>query len=267
MKRYPTVRRVLLLTIVGFPMAQLVVYPALAALSPRLALIGAELVLGFIIYLAVRPPARGVEDVLLLNATPLVVLGATGLAAVGAALLLAEFDRATRWGLAELGWSLPLLIERRLLEIQLIDGSVGAASTAVAIAIVPALCEEAFFRGLVLTSIASHHGPRLAVVGSALLFALAHANPWLALPLFVFGLFLGMVVYWTHSLYPAVLVHMVNNLISVLGVNARAHTGVDLLGATHHVPPLVLVAALAFLLLGSRYVRRWRAWMPLVVPE
>lgn len=267
MRYYPTVRRVLLVAVIGFPLAQLVAYPALAVLSPRLALVGGELVLGLLIYLTVRPQGHGVEDVLLFNATSLTVLGATAVAAVGAALLLAEIDLATRWGLAELGWSPPLLIQRRLLEIQLVDGFGGAISTTGAIVIVPALCEEAFFRGLVLTSIAAHHGPRLAVVGSALLFALAHGNPWLALPLFVFGLFLGMLVYWTHSLYPAVLAHMVNNLTSLIGVNARAHAGVDLLGATHHVPTLVLVVALVFLYLGLRHVRRWHAWMPLVVPE
>jgi len=267
LKRYPSLGQVLLLTLIAFPLAQFLVYPVLAVQSPRVGLIGAELVLAFVIALAAWPRERVTEDLLLLNATPLSVLGAAVIAAVGAALILADVDIALRRVLASFSLDLPPLIQRRVLEIQLIDEPSSGFLAVVAIAIVPALCEEAFFRGLVLTSVAAHHGPRLAVVGSALLFALAHANPWLALPLFLFGLFLGLLVYWTHSLYPAVLAHMANNLISLLGVNARAHTGIDVLGAVRQVPTPVLITALVFLWLGLRYIRRQPASMPLVASD
>lgn len=264
MRPYPSFVQVLVLTLLALLLARLVVYPALVELSPRVALIGAELVLALIVYLAARPEVRVTEDLLLLNATPLAVLGAAVIAALGAALVLAQIDLGLRLVLADLHLPLPLLVQRRLLEIQLVDGSTSGLLALLAIAVVPALCEEIFFRGLVFTSVAANHGPRLAVVGSALLFTLAHTNPWQALPLFLFGLFLGLLVGWTHSLYPAVLAHMTNNLISLLGVNARAHTGIDVLGATHQVPAPVLIAALVLLWLGLRYIRRQSPWMPLV---
>ena len=101
--------------------------------------------------------------------------------------------------------------------------------------------------------------------GSALLFAISHFNPWQLLPLFLFGLFLGALVYWTHSIYPAMLAHAVNNLASITGVNLRTYLGLDGLGPSQHLPmPLALLAGLV-LLGGLLLLSRQPAIMPLLI--
>ena len=188
------------------------------------------------------------------------------MAATGAAMVLSAFDQVVASGLEVLTWDPPLFAEQMLVRIQLIDGVPSALIVLLAVVLVPALCEEALFRGLVFTGLRYHHGPGTAIVGSAFLFAAAHLNPWQFPALFLLGLFLSGLVHWTHSIYPAILGHAANNALSVLAVNVRAQTGVDLLGAVEPVPvPLVLAAGVA-LIVGIRWLRHIPPTMPILSP-
>ena len=131
--------------------------------------------------------------------------------------------------------------------------------------LVPALCEEPFFRGFVLTGLYAHYGARWALGGSALLFAASRLNPWQFLPLLLFGLFLGSLIHWTHSIYPAILAHALNNLVSMAGVNLQTHRGLDSIGPNQHLPiPLALVAAL-ILLIGLLLLSRQTPVIPFLI--
>lgn len=82
-------------------------------------------------------------------------------------------------------------------------------------ATLPALIEEMIFRGYILGALRAH-GDGLAVVLSATLFGLFHGNV-LQIPFaFILGLAMGYLVVLTDSIWPAVLLHFVNNLMSVL---------------------------------------------------
>lgn len=264
---YPTLRHVLLLSFLAFPLSQFVIYPLLAEFSTRLGMVAAELLLLLIALLAIRRRRWITEDLLLLNAVPTAVLIATPLAAGGAALLASALDSQVAWILDLLGWSPPLPILRMILEIQLITDAPMAAAVLLTVVIVPAVCEEAFFRGFVFTGLRYHYGPVTALVGSALIFAAAHFNPWQFPALFALGLFLGALVHWTHSLYPAMIGHTVNNGLAVLAVNLRAHTGTDCLGAVDPLPAAVIAAAAAALVIGVRVLVRSRPIMPLLAPH
>ncbi|MBQ9862250.1 MAG: CPBP family intramembrane metalloprotease [Clostridia bacterium] len=92
---------------------------------------------------------------------------------------------------------------------------ISLALNIVATAVLPALIEEMIFRGYVL-GILRPHGDGLAVVLSAVLFALFHGNV-LQIPFaFILGLVLGYLMVQTDSIWPAVLLHFSNNLMSVL---------------------------------------------------
>lgn len=85
----------------------------------------------------------------------------------------------------------------------------------VSTAILPALIEEMVFRGYILGALRPH-GDGLAVVLSALLFGMFHGNV-LQIPFaFILGLAMGYLVVQTGSIWPAVLLHFSNNLMSVL---------------------------------------------------
>jgi sodium transport system permease protein len=84
------------------------------------------------------------------------------------------------------------------------------------LAFTPALCEEALFRGLILSSF-RRLGTWPAIVFSALLFGLAHASIYRLLPTFGLGLVFGYAVCRTRSIFCSMLMHALNNgLIATL---------------------------------------------------
>ncbi len=81
----------------------------------------------------------------------------------------------------------------------------------IAVAIVPAVCEEFLFRGIILTEY-ERNGIPLAIVMSSLTFGLIHFNP-VRLPIyFYYGIVLSLVLYVTRSLIASTIVHMANNI-------------------------------------------------------
>ena len=81
-------------------------------------------------------------------------------------------------------------------------------------AVLPALLEEMVFRGFVLQALRGMGDPA-AVVISALLFGLMHAN-MLQLPFaFLLGLVMGWLVVKTGNIWVAVTIHFLNNGLSV----------------------------------------------------
>ena len=85
--------------------------------------------------------------------------------------------------------------------------------------------EELFFRGLVLRGIVGRfeqHGRRLAegigVVGSGLLFGLAHFEPLQFLALFGFGVVLAVLARRTGRLGPGIVAHSAFNAVTVIAI-------------------------------------------------
>jgi membrane protease YdiL (CAAX protease family) len=257
---------VILLCTVAAPVMQLLVAPLLGDRSPWFGLALTELFLLWLALLAVRRRGWLTEDLFLLNAVPAAALVAAPLAAFGAALLASALDAAVGGGLRALDLGPPAGLGRALLEVQLITDLPSALTVVVTVVLLPAVCEEAFFRGFVFTGLRYHRGPRAAVAGSALLFALAHFNPWQLPALLLLGLFLGWLVHHTHSLYPAMAAHAVNNGLSVLAVNVRAHSGADPLGALQAPHPALLGLAAAALVAGILWLRQQQPLMPILSP-
>lgn len=83
-------------------------------------------------------------------------------------------------------------------------------------ALVPAVCEEVTFRGLIQTGLRRSYGARHAVVWSGFLFALLHLNPWNFLGLWFLGVFLGYLRERTGSIRPAIILHMLNNAFALI---------------------------------------------------
>lgn len=80
--------------------------------------------------------------------------------------------------------------------------------------IVPTVCEELFFRGLVLSEYQSY-GNINAVLVSAFFFAMFHFSAINFLSYFLCGLIFGFVTVVTRSVIPAMFLHMLNNLLSL----------------------------------------------------
>jgi hypothetical protein len=99
----------------------------------------------------------------------------------------------------------------------------GAAHTDVAlvvllivIAVGAPLVEELFFRGLLLRSLSGWLGPVVGIIGSGLLFGLAHFEPIQFAGLAAFGIVLALVAWRLRRLGPTIAAHMSFNAVAVV---------------------------------------------------
>jgi membrane protease YdiL (CAAX protease family) len=83
-------------------------------------------------------------------------------------------------------------------------------------AVTPAICEEIFFRGMMLDAYERATGPCMGALLSALFFALFHFNPQNLLGPLILGMVFAYLVQLTGSIWPAIIAHLTNNGVSVI---------------------------------------------------
>lgn len=83
------------------------------------------------------------------------------------------------------------------------------------IAAAPAVCEEMLFRGVILQSLKARYRVSSAILITAVLFGVFHMSLVKFIPTGLLGLVLCVVAWWTDSIYPAMLMHFINNAVSV----------------------------------------------------
>lgn len=83
-----------------------------------------------------------------------------------------------------------------------------------AVGIAAPILEELIFRGIILKAYLTHYSPTKAIVFSALIFGIAHLNPWQFAAAFTIGLIIGWVYYYTRSIWPGIFIHFINNSLS-----------------------------------------------------
>ena len=94
-------------------------------------------------------------------------------------------------------------------------------------AVLPAVCEETAHRGMLLKCLAPL-GKKSAIIISALLFGLLHMNIEQFFYATLIGLLLGYLATVTETIYPAMIIHFMNNAISVfMGYSQVNHLGMD----------------------------------------
>ncbi len=103
-----------------------------------------------------------------------------------------------------------------------IDNDIPTATTGVeyfvlmlVIAVTAGICEETFFRGMVLDAYQTKLGYKWGAVFSGLLFGLFHFNPQNLLGPIILGIIFSYLVQLTGSIYASVIAHTVNNGIAV----------------------------------------------------
>lgn len=83
------------------------------------------------------------------------------------------------------------------------------------LAVLPALCEEITYRGFIFGGLLRNGGAMRAVIVSSLFFGLAHSFLQQSIAATIMGLLLGIVAWRTGSILCTMLVHVVNNALSV----------------------------------------------------
>ena len=186
------------------------------------------------------------REVFRLRKVPGQALWAATLVGLGATVLGDELDRFVQT-LFPMPEEIAKGVEQMLKVHSLVDGLI----VFVAIVGLAGLLEEMLFRGLLLGALERTFDVTRAVMLSALLFAFFHLNPWTAIQILVFGVVLGVLAWRADSVYPAALVHGINNGFEFLLLNV-GEAKLSWLYFHGHVSPVFLLAAGAFLYYGFR---------------
>lgn len=99
----------------------------------------------------------------------------------------------------------------------------------VVLALFPAVCEELIFRGMIFLGLRRNLKDSLAVVLSAVLFALMHGSLEQFVYPFILGLILSVLVLRTGNLLSSIIVHFLNNFIVVTFAFIENMTGFNII--------------------------------------
>ena len=90
-----------------------------------------------------------------------------------------------------------------------------AVLIALLVGVLAPLCEELFFRGLILRRLARNWTAFQAIGLTSAVFALTHVDPQHAIFVLPLGLWFGWLCWATGSVWPAIAAHMLNNLAAM----------------------------------------------------
>lgn len=137
---------------------------------------------------------------------------------------------------------------QQLMEQFLLRGGIGdLLANLLVLALVPAVCEEIFFRGALQQTLTRCFGGRhhAAIIVTAAIFSLMHGDLFAFLPRFLLGILLGYLFFYGHSLWVNALAHFVNNTFVVILYFLAAHGIIDVEMAESLNLPFIVVLATA----------------------
>jgi len=173
---------------------------------------------------------------------------------VGAALV-----GATAWGAVALltDWLVPVpkeVVEQLRRAFVSDQHGRGLFVNLLLVALTPAVCEEMFFRGVVLRGLATRLPPLGAAVLTGVLFGLYHLDVWRLLPSTTLGVLLSLLALRSGSLVPAMVAHFLNNAVLVILATAKLDERFSNLGSGLTVA--IFSTSIVLTTLGLWLVRR-----------
>lgn len=113
------------------------------------------------------------------------------------------------------------------------------------------IIEEMLFRGFLQRALEQSGREIKAIAVTALVFSFLHFNPWWAFQIFVLGIALGVLAWRSESILPGIVIHMVNNAVSMVFINtdeSKLHWYLF----RGHVTPVCLAIGLMLVYFGFR---------------
>ena len=86
------------------------------------------------------------------------------------------------------------------------------------VALIPAICEEFLFRGLVQPLFEKSYGSWKGIVITGTIFGLYHLNPFELIPLAMLGIYLGFLTMRAGSIWVSVVAHFFNNALACVAL-------------------------------------------------
>jgi uncharacterized protein len=123
------------------------------------------------------------------------------------------------------------------------------------VAVVPAICEETLFRGLVQKSFEQKLTPGWSIFITSFFFGMYHFNPYGLVALIALGIYFGYAAYKSDSIFVSMALHFTNNFLTVTAFFVLGND--ELINSTPtsniHLLPQVL-AFILFALLFTSYI-------------
>jgi uncharacterized protein len=130
------------------------------------------------------------------------------------------------------------------------------------IAVMPAICEEALHRGLILSSLATVNNKWITVLSMGVIFGVFHLDPYRFLPTAVLGMAMTYIMIETRNMLLPIFFHFINNaLTTYISFTTKSQAALTEMnsGAMLNAISVYLIigAVIPFLLLsGSRLIHR-----------
>ncbi|MBN2853768.1 MAG: CPBP family intramembrane metalloprotease [Clostridia bacterium] len=115
----------------------------------------------------------------------------------------------------------------------------------IGIGIIAPIVEELIFRGFIFKRLKDSFPVWAAILIQALFFAVVHGNLVQMSYAFAVGLILGIIVYKSNSLYPAIILHIINNSVSTV-------SDMYFNNILYYILPLIAVAAVIFIAVNKK---------------
>jgi membrane protease YdiL (CAAX protease family) len=123
------------------------------------------------------------------------------------------------------------------------------------VVLLTAFAEEISFRGFLQVSLERKGDPTRAVLLTSLTWTMIHMNPWWAIQIFLMGVVIGFLAWRTNSIIPVIIVHGMNNLLSLIFYNIGDQLNWYLIG--DHVSVYILIPAAAVVVWSIRQLTAW----------
>lgn len=122
--------------------------------------------------------------------------------------------------------------------LQVVEGVYGNKPSIVGLmilfAVVGPICEEIFYRGIILSGLLKRYPEKKSIFLSALIFAIIHMNPWQFPTALIMGLFFGWVFTRTRSIILCIVAHIFYNMIpfikGYIGLEAYSYNNIIRIG-------------------------------------
>lgn len=117
------------------------------------------------------------------------------------------------------------------------------------LALTPAICEEILFRGFVQRQAERRLGAWGGILFSGIIFGFYHLRLTQAIPLSLLGIFMAWLTWRTRSLWPAIIVHLLNNTFAAVLGKMASKEGSNIDVESFEFP--ILITALSALVLAA----------------
>jgi len=115
---------------------------------------------------------------------------------------------------------MPEIFEKQLMESLKINSVSEFIIIFLSAVIFAGLFEEMLFRGFVQTTFEKTFNITPAILITAIVFGMIHMNPWWLIQISFLGIFLGIMAWKSESIFPSMIVHFINNGLSLIFINS-----------------------------------------------